>query len=192
MQTCMWPSWCHCHSLSLASVKSRLVLLFWYRLTWVVLDKGPLNGCVCVCVCERPVIEFSESIWTIWAFLELGKYGTYAFLVMSITMSLCVCMCVCVCRAFNCRILYNHYLPTVILIVILIIIGIPSPTHSFTLGLNPSFSANLPYRSLSFFSFRIYYMISQTVYCYFWAYPSFYFLVFLFLHIFSCRFHAVD
>jgi len=26
MQTCIWPSWCHCHSLSLASVKSRLVL----------------------------------------------------------------------------------------------------------------------------------------------------------------------
>jgi len=25
MQTCIWPSWCHCHSLSLASVKSRLV-----------------------------------------------------------------------------------------------------------------------------------------------------------------------
>ena len=46
VQTCMWPSWCHCHSLSLASVKSRLVLPFWYRLTWVVLDKGPLNGCV--------------------------------------------------------------------------------------------------------------------------------------------------
>ena len=27
MQTCIWPSWCHCHSLSLASVKSRLVYL---------------------------------------------------------------------------------------------------------------------------------------------------------------------
>jgi len=26
VQTCIWPSWCHCHSLSLASVKSRLVL----------------------------------------------------------------------------------------------------------------------------------------------------------------------
>ena len=51
-----------------------------------------------------------------------------------------------------------HYLPTVILIVILIIIDIPSPTHSFTLGLNPSFSANPPYRSLSFFSFRFHYM----------------------------------
>jgi len=48
VQTCVWPSWCHCHSLSLASVKSRLVLPFWYRLTWVVPDKGPLNGCVCV------------------------------------------------------------------------------------------------------------------------------------------------
>jgi len=41
------PSWCHCHTLSLASVKYRLVLPFWYRLTWVVRDKGPLNGCVC-------------------------------------------------------------------------------------------------------------------------------------------------
>ena len=43
VQTCIWPSWCHCHSLSLAPVKSRLV--FWYRLTQVVLEKRPLNGC---------------------------------------------------------------------------------------------------------------------------------------------------
>ena len=48
VQTCIWPNWCHCHSLSLASVKSRLVLPFWYWLTWVVPEKGPLNGCVCV------------------------------------------------------------------------------------------------------------------------------------------------
>ena len=41
----------HIAQLSLASVKSRLVLPFWYRLTWVVPDKGPLNVCVCVCVC---------------------------------------------------------------------------------------------------------------------------------------------
>jgi len=34
------------HSLSLASVKSRLDLLFWYQLTRVVLDKGPLRVCV--------------------------------------------------------------------------------------------------------------------------------------------------
>ena len=50
VQTCIRPSGCHCHSLSLASVKSRLVLPFWYWLTRVVLEKGPLNGCVCVCV----------------------------------------------------------------------------------------------------------------------------------------------
>ena len=49
VQTCIWPSWCHCHSLSLASVKPRLVLPFWYRPTRVVLDRGPLNWHVCVC-----------------------------------------------------------------------------------------------------------------------------------------------
>ena len=56
-----------------------------------------------------------------------------------------------------------HYLPT----FILIIMGISSPTHSFTLGLNPYFSANPPYRSLpfSFSGFTIW--LSQTVYCYF-------------------------
>ena len=95
-------------------------------------------------------------------------------------------------QSFNYRILYDHYLPTVILIVILII-GTPSPTHSFTLGLNPSFSANPPHRTLSFFSFRFHYMdfpdcllllLSTSVYLLF----SF----FLFLHFFSCRFRAVD
>ena len=46
VQICIWPSWYHCHPLSVASVKSRLVLPFWYRLTWVVTDKGLLNVCV--------------------------------------------------------------------------------------------------------------------------------------------------
>ena len=31
------------------SSKSRLVLPFWYRLTQVVLEKRPLNGCYCCC-----------------------------------------------------------------------------------------------------------------------------------------------
>ena len=43
VQTCIWPSCCHCHSLSLASVKSRLVLPFWYLGSP---GKGPLSGCV--------------------------------------------------------------------------------------------------------------------------------------------------
>ena len=46
VQTCIQPSWCHCHTLSLAPVKSRLVWPFWYRLTWVVPDKGPLSRCI--------------------------------------------------------------------------------------------------------------------------------------------------
>jgi len=59
VQTCIWSSQCHCHSLSL--VKSRLVFTFWYRLTRVVLDKGPLNGCVCVCR-EICTIHYSSEI----------------------------------------------------------------------------------------------------------------------------------
>ena len=35
---------------SLASFKSRLVIPFWYRLTHVVLEKRPLNGCSVVVV----------------------------------------------------------------------------------------------------------------------------------------------
>ena len=52
--------------LSLASVKSRLVLPFWYRLTWVVLDKGPLNGCMYVCTgwlkIKYPTGEYAISL----------------------------------------------------------------------------------------------------------------------------------
>jgi len=66
VQTCLWPSRCHCHSLSLASLKSRLVFPFWYRLTRVVPDKGPLNVCVCLrngansCDCEC-LCSFSQN-----------------------------------------------------------------------------------------------------------------------------------
>ena len=35
------------------SNKIQIGFNFWYRLTWVVPDKGPLNVCVCVCVCVR-------------------------------------------------------------------------------------------------------------------------------------------
>ena len=73
VQTCIWPSWCHCHSLSLASVKSWLVLPFWYRLTCVVPEKGPLNRCVSVCVCVLPHLSF------FFAFSLLISSLTYLF-----------------------------------------------------------------------------------------------------------------
>ena len=53
VQTCIWPSWCYCHSLSLASAKSRLVLPFWYWLTRVVPEKKGRQMGVCVTVCVR-------------------------------------------------------------------------------------------------------------------------------------------
>jgi len=34
--------------------KIQIGLPFWYRLTRIVLDKEPLNGCVCVCVYLHP------------------------------------------------------------------------------------------------------------------------------------------
>jgi len=59
VQTCIWPSWRHCHSLSLASVKSRLVLPLWYRIIWVVPDKGPLN--VCRTIISHPIYLINQS-----------------------------------------------------------------------------------------------------------------------------------
>ena len=63
VQTCIWPSWFHCHSLFLASVKSRLVLSFWYRPTRVVQEKGPLNGCVCVWVANLLPSPSVKKVW---------------------------------------------------------------------------------------------------------------------------------
>ena len=50
MQTCIWPSYCHYHSLSVVSVKSRLLLPFWYWLTWVVPERA-VKQVVCVRAC---------------------------------------------------------------------------------------------------------------------------------------------
>jgi len=30
--------------------KIQIGFTFWYQLTWVVPEKGPLNGCVCMCL----------------------------------------------------------------------------------------------------------------------------------------------
>jgi len=52
VQTCIQPICCHCYSLSLASVKSRLVSPFWYRLTWVRLGSPRQMAIKQVCVCS--------------------------------------------------------------------------------------------------------------------------------------------
>ena len=62
VQTYIWPSRCHCHSLSLASVKSSLALPFWYRLARVVPDKGPLNVCVCAGIAVVGRLHAAEAV----------------------------------------------------------------------------------------------------------------------------------
>jgi len=89
VQTCICPSWCYCHSLFLDPVKSRLVLPFWYRPTWVVPDKGPLNAraaCVRACVVSKTKKlaekttkgHHSESSVCDWQILKI-IFGVIAF-----------------------------------------------------------------------------------------------------------------
>jgi len=53
------------------SVKSRLVLPFWYQLTRVVPEKGPLNGCVCVCANNEAIVDVR-----LWPSLVLPPGGS--------------------------------------------------------------------------------------------------------------------
>ena len=76
VQSCIWPSWCHCHSLSLASVKSRLVLPFWYQVTWVVPEKWPY----CTCLVDEFDSFFPQPLYT---FLQgcrgYGDFHVYGY-----------------------------------------------------------------------------------------------------------------
>jgi len=70
VQTCIWPSWCHCHSLSLASFKSRLVLLL------VPTDPGSPGQRavkrVCVCVCVFVLYKFMVIAASLIRIAQLG------------------------------------------------------------------------------------------------------------------------
>ena len=62
VQTCMWPSWCLCYSLSLASVKSRLVLPFISAHPGRPGQSASKRVCVCVCVLR-------VELWSLWLWL---------------------------------------------------------------------------------------------------------------------------
>ena len=119
-----------------------------------------LSVCLCVRACayvprrghsDRLAIDF--QLLQKELFIKL-LFCCFGFVLLTVLASVVQCRQLLIRNVQDLSILYDHYLPT----VTLIIIGIPSPTYSFTLGLNPSFSANPPYRSLSFFSFRFHYM----------------------------------
>jgi len=56
VEICIWPIWCHCHSLTLASLKSRLVLVLAHSGNPRQIPEGHKTAlwvCVCVCVCVK-------------------------------------------------------------------------------------------------------------------------------------------
>jgi len=57
-----WHAYLSGASLSLASVKSRLVLPFWYQLTWVVPEKGLLNVCSVVVLAEQAFVVLRANV----------------------------------------------------------------------------------------------------------------------------------
>ena len=60
VQTCIWPSWCHCHSLSLALVKSRLVFTARCYASAVL----AMALCLSVCLSVRPSVTSRNSTKT--------------------------------------------------------------------------------------------------------------------------------
>jgi len=81
VQTCIWPSWCHCHSLSLASVKVQIGFAF------LVLAHPGSPGkraikCVCVCVCVRACVRACVRVREIidWLLLSASSFKDTALL----------------------------------------------------------------------------------------------------------------
>ena len=72
----IWPSWCYGHLLSLVSVKSRLVLPFWYQLTRVVPEKAVKRVCVCVCLTVSSIMHKKAVTATAHACLKVRAPST--------------------------------------------------------------------------------------------------------------------
>ena len=70
---------CQLMPLSLASVKSRLVLPFWYWPTRVVPEKGPFNGYVCVCVILTEYLAIIISHYYCYEAKQSNMHQLYAF-----------------------------------------------------------------------------------------------------------------
>ena len=80
---CIWSTWYHCHlktSSSLALFQSRLILLFWYQLTQVVLEKRPLNGCSSSsCCCCKSQLQSVVVVLVLFVTFCQSSSNYYAF-----------------------------------------------------------------------------------------------------------------
>ena len=87
---CVWSCWCHCYP-TLASFKSRLVLPFWSRLSQIVMEKRPLNGCNVVVLKERHLL-----------ILYTMHCNNHTFLYLSTVWLLYLQSCRCLCAVVLC------------------------------------------------------------------------------------------
>jgi len=76
VQTCILPSWCHCHSLSLDSVKSRKITIYCACKQIGLGDNN--NGQKKVGISEYAFINIHTSAaWNGWAYIVLLLLGQY-------------------------------------------------------------------------------------------------------------------
>jgi len=81
----------------LASLKSKLVLPFWYRLTQVVLEKRPINGCssssIIISIKTEPLtLSLVMAIVSACA----SQIRSNDFLALYKFVCICVCICICI------------------------------------------------------------------------------------------------
>ena len=57
---CIWSSWCHCQPVISCSSKIQNALPVWCRLSQVVLEKRPLNGCSSTSSCSCELLNHTE------------------------------------------------------------------------------------------------------------------------------------
>jgi len=83
VQTRMWPSWCHCHSLSFASVKSRLVFTFLVpahmgspgqrAVKWVCVCANTLTYIIVRNKQDNPKCQRNDSVYNAYRFTRCSK-----------------------------------------------------------------------------------------------------------------------
>jgi len=79
VQTCIWPSRCHCHSLHLAPVNPdwflpSWFLPFWYLLTWMVPDKFQKSSKTIVCVTVTHTRNCFMALWILSRITWVSRY----------------------------------------------------------------------------------------------------------------------
>ena len=85
--------------------KMQIGLPFWYRLTWVVPDKGPLSGCVCACVHACVCLFSILRYLTLWHNIQTDPPAVRTGWGWNL-ISMCVLFVFCINHSFLCHLVY--------------------------------------------------------------------------------------